>query len=157
MDYTISVLKFTKKMLNKFHLIWHSKNLFNSLKHPRISHTNGKESMNQMSFTSAEMFLFSLIKTLNSNRVEAMSTLRYCLRCLSPCSKWFFTNKNYVTHNWIHVNKFELRCSLKFVEKLKQKFFFLLENNRNAFFVCNVKLNEMKSFFGLIVKCASTS
>lgn len=91
-DYTISVLKFTKKMLNKFHLIWHSKNLFNSLKHPRISHTNGKESMNQMSFTSAEMFLFSLIKTLNSNRVEAMSTLRYCLRCLSPCSKWFFTN-----------------------------------------------------------------
>lgn len=94
MDYTISVLKFEvhKKKLNKFHLIWHSKNLFNSLKHPRISHTNGKESMNQMSFTSAEMFLFSLIKTLNSNRVEAMSTLRYCLRCLSPCSKWFFTN-----------------------------------------------------------------
>lgn len=45
-------------------------NLFNSLKHPRISHTNGKESMNQMSSTSAEMFLFSLIKTLNSNRVE---------------------------------------------------------------------------------------
>lgn len=72
MDYTISVLKFEvhKKKLNKFHLIWHSKNLFNSLKHPRISHTNGKESMNQMSFTSAEMFLFSLIKTLNSNRVE---------------------------------------------------------------------------------------
>lgn len=29
--------------------------------------------MNQMSFTPAEMFLFSLIKTLNSNRVEFRS------------------------------------------------------------------------------------